>query len=134
MCVELCLRRVCCVSDPWKVLLLSSMVGTAITMIDIYSDIFVAIDFVHQDKIYWAGALMLVIVMTNAFLTREVRLFSAHSVSNLFPIKIRTLFLSVALYIDDPRDETRIAFDRALCVNPLDAGIWSRGPFMFLLF
>ena len=74
MCVELCLRSICCVSDPWKVLLLSSMVGTAITMIDIYSDIFVAIDFVYQGHIYWAAALMFVIVITNAFLTREASL------------------------------------------------------------
>ena len=72
MCLEQCLSTCCCVSDKWKILLLASMLGTAITMIDIYSDIFVAIDFVYQQKYYWAAALVAIIVISNLFITREV--------------------------------------------------------------
>ena len=72
MCIEQCLRLVCCVTDQWKRLLLASVLGTIITMIDIYSDVFVAIDFLYLEEYYWTAALIGIIALSNSFVTREV--------------------------------------------------------------
>ena len=96
MCLEQCLSIFCCVSNKWKMLLLTSMLGTALTIFDIYSDIFVAIDFVYQGnqtgKYYWAAAAIAVIIISNLFITRAVILvMKPHSMLTVFCIGILSM-------------------------------------------